>query len=459
MLCEYGNFGCVHADTVFKLTTPTIAVIAPSQLTRAIQSWRSRAVLASSGSVPAAGNKALAASGSVPAAGTYYREMGHVGALARGDCQQYAEDAAAHCAVASAQDKEEQLREELRAYMAANDGKRPPARHSLYTKLRRANLLALLEERLLETEEQKESRLREELSDHLRNNDGQRPSRTSALYIKLQKSGLLHLLERNVRETEEQKEARLREELALHLSNNDGQRPSCTSALYIKLQKSGLLHLLEQNVPEAEEQKEARLREELALHLSNNAGQRPLWTSALYIKLQKAELLHLLEQSVFETEEKKEARLREELALHLSNNDGQRPSSTSSLYLKFKRAGLLHVLPRTGFGIDTAALDAVLLDGVLKFLAGKTVLDCLPYVAEFEEKSLQRYAKDVVADRRCFFVDVIVSVTRGLESAVLFSMQALPLDEQNEALQWLDSLPCVAADDTLSLRTRVLDFF
>ena len=84
---------------------------------------------------------------------------------------------------------------EVQEHLAANAAERPPAKSALYQKLKRAQLLHLLDDIEAETDEQREVRLREELAEHLRAHAGSRPSWTSPLYIKLQKAGLLGLLQ------------------------------------------------------------------------------------------------------------------------------------------------------------------------------------------------------------------------------------------------------------------------
>ena len=160
-------------------------------------------------------------------------------------------------------------------------------------------------------------------------------------------------------------------------------------------------------------------------------------------------MLHLLE-AASETAEQREARLREELAEDL-RHAGSRPSWTSPLYIKLQKAGLLHLLPNRGSGPDTATLDSDLEGGVLQFVAGKKSSECLSYLADLEEKSLQRYSKDWRSTRRCFFADIVVAVIRGLEPATTF-MEPDTAEEQANAATALDSLPLAAFDDTLTLR-------
>ena len=74
--------------------------------------------------------------------------------------------------------------------MDAHAGQSPPTTSALYTELRRANLLRLLEaeksareEQLRQAEQQqKEEQLRQELQDYMDAHAGQCPPTTSALY-------------------------------------------------------------------------------------------------------------------------------------------------------------------------------------------------------------------------------------------------------------------------------------
>ena len=366
-------------------------------------------------------------------------------------------------AMETQEEKEARLLTELQQHLADNDGVRPSRTSPLYVKLQKAGLLRLLETSSVETPEEKEARLLTELQQHLADNDGVRPSWTSSLYVKLQKAGLLRLLETSSVELPEEKEARLLTELQQHLADNDGVRPSWTLPLYVKLQKAGLLRLLETSSVETPEEKEARLLAELQQHLADNDGVRPSWTSPLYVKLQKAGLLRLLETSSVETPEEQEARLLAELQQHLADNDGVRPSWTLPLYVKLQKAGLLHRLPSPNAsaglpGKSTTLLDPELSSGVLQFVAGKSVLDCLPFMVDMEEESLQRYSKDVAQSRRCFFADILVAVTRGLEPSSKFGMETLTAEAQDAACSWLDSLSFVGYDDTKTLRNTLLRF-
>ena len=364
---------------------------------------------------------------------------------------------------ATAQDKEVQLRQELADFLATNNGVRPASRTPLYQKIRRAGLLHLLEAPVTETQEDKEMRLRKELQVFLENNGGSRPQWNSPLYVRLQKADLLHLLEAPVAESQEDKEMRLRKELEVFLENNGGSRPPRTSPFYVRLQKADLLHLLEAPVAESQGDKEMRLRKELEVFLENNGGSRPQWNSPLYVRLQKADLLHLLEAPVVESQEDKEMRLRKELEVFLENNGGSRPPRTSPLYVRLQKARMLTWLPSANASAGIVGHSPILLDselggGVLKFVAGKTVLDCLPFMADLEEESLQRYSKDVTAHRRCFFADILVAVTRGLEPSSKFGMETLTTEAQDAACSWLDSLSFVGYDDTKTLRNTLLQF-
>ena len=382
---------------------------------------------------------------------------------------------------AGAAQREERLRQELRDYMDANAGQCPPTTSALYTKLRRANVLRLLEaeksareEQLRQAEQQKkEVQLRQELRDYMDANAGQSPPTTSALYSKLRRADLLRLLEaeksareEQLRQAEQQKkEVQLRQELRDYMDANAGQSPPTTSALYSKLRRADLLRLLEEErLP-----MEAQLGQELRDYMEANAGQPPPTTSALYSKLRRAGLLRLLEAEKSAREEqlrqaeqqKKEVQLRQELRDYMDANAGQPPPTTSALYSKLRRADMLRLLkdmlPR-GQGPDTAPLDEQLRGGVFKFVADKTVLDCLPYLADLPGTAFQRYSHDAAADRRCCFADIVIAVCRGFESAAFFSMHYLSVDEQTAALDWLETCPVATSDDTASVRARVESF-
>ena len=114
-------------------------------------------------------------------------------------------------------------------------------------------------------------------------------------------------------------------------------------------------------------------------------------------------------------------------------------------------------LPR-GQGPDTAPLDEQLRGGVFKFVADKTVLGCLPYLADLQATSFQRYSQDAAADRRCCFAGIVIAVTRGFEAAAYFSMRSLTVDEQTAALNLLETCPFATADDASSVRARVESF-
>ena len=120
---------------------------------------------------------------------------------------------------------------------------------------------------------------------------------------------------------------------------------------------------------------------------------------------------------------KKEVELRQELRDYMDANAGQPLPTTSALYSKLRRAGMLRLLkdmlPR-GQGPDTSPLDEQLRGGVVKFVADKTVLDCLPYLADLPGTAFQRYCHDAAADRRCCFADIVIAVCRSFESAAFF---------------------------------------
>ena len=156
---------------------------------------------------------------------------------------------------------------------------------------------------------------------------------------------------------------------------------------------------------------EASLREELEVYRRDHPGQPLSARSGLHQKLKRVNMLHLLEemaQGVPGPEPLSEAALREELEAYRRDHPGQPLPARSGLHQKLKRAGLLRLLPLSGCGSDTQKLDDELRQGVLNFLEDKTVFDCFPYIADLEEKSLQRYCKDVASHRRCFFCDVVV---------------------------------------------------
>ena len=363
----------------------------------------------------------------------------------------------------SQEDKEIRLRKELEVFLENNGGTRPQWNSALYVRLQKANLLHLLEAPVAQSQEDKEIRLRKELEVFLENNGGTRPPRNSALYVRLQKANLLHLLEAPVAQSQEDKEMCLHKELEDFLENNGGSRPPRTSALYVRLQKADLLHLLDAPVAESQEDKEMRLRKELEDFLENNGGSRPPRTSALYVRLQKANLLHLLDAPVAESQEDKEMRLRKELEVFLENNGGTRPPWNSALYVRLQKARMLHWLPSANVsagivGHSPVLLDSELCGGVLEFVAGKSVQDCLPFTVDMEEESLQRYSKDVAQSRRCFFADILVAVTRGLEPSSKFGMETLTAEAQDAACSWLDSLSFVGYDDTKTLRNTLLRF-
>ena len=176
----------------------------------------------------------------------------------------------------------------------------------------------------------------------------------------------------------------------------------------------------EEQLRQAEQQqKEEQLRQELRDYMDAHAGQSPPTTSALYAKLRRADMLRLLEEERLPREEQ----LRQELRDYMVANAGQCPPTTSALYTKLRRAEMLRLLkdmlPR-GQGPDTATLDEQLRGGVFKFVADKTVLDCLPYLADLQVTAFQRYSQDAAADRRCCFADIVIAVSRGFEAAAFF---------------------------------------
>ena len=206
------------------------------------------------------------------------------------------------------------LRRELCEYMDPHAGQSPPTTSALYSKLGRADFLRLLEEEKSAREEQlrqaqqqeKEGQLRRELCEYMDAHAGQSPPTTSALYSKLRRADLLRLLEEEKSAREEQlrqaqqqeKEGQLRRELCEHMDAHAGQSPP-TSALYGKLRRADLLRLLEEEKSAREEQlrqaqqqeKEGQLRRELCEYMDAHAGQSPPTTSALYTKLRRAYML------------------------------------------------------------------------------------------------------------------------------------------------------------------------
>ena len=206
---------------------------------------------------------------------------------------------------------------------------------------------------------------------------------------------------------------------------------------------------------------EASLREELEVYRRDHPGQPLSARSGLHQKLKRVNMLHLLEemaQGVPGPEPLSEAALREELEAYRRDHPGQPLPARSGLHQKLKRAGLLRLLPLSGCGSDTQKLDDELRQGVLNFLEDKTVFDCFPYIADLEEKSLQRYCKDIASNRRCFFCDVVFAVTRGLEPATKFGMQAVTGEDQVAACEKLDTLPLIGYDDTKTCRVEVEQF-
>ena len=215
--------------------------------------------------------------------------------------------------------------------------------------------------------------------------------------------------------------------------------------------------------------REEQLRQELCDYIDAHAGQFPPTTSAVYEKLRRGKLLRLLQEQKSAREEQlrhaqqqeKEEQLRQELRDYIDGHAGQSPPTTSALYQKLRKAKLLRLvkemLPR-GQGPDTAPLDEQLRGGVFKFVADKTVLDCLPYLADLQVTAFQRYSQDAAADRRCCFADIVIAVSRGFEAAVFFSMQSLSVDDQTAALNWLETCPFATSDDTASVRARVESF-
>ena len=280
-------------------------------------------------------------------------------------------------------------------------------------------------------------------------NAGQCPPTSSALYTKLRRANVLRLLEEDRLPREEQ----LRQELRDYMDAHAGQSPPTTSALYTKLRRADMLRLLEEGRLPREEQ----LRQELRDYMDANAGQSPPTTSALYTKLRRADMLRLLEEERLPREEQ----LRQELRDYMDANAGQCPPTTSALYTKLRRAEMLRLLkdmlPR-GQGPDTAPLDEQLRGGVFKFVADKTVLDCLPYLADLPGTAFQRYSHDAAAARRCCFADIVIALCRGFASAAFFSMHSLSVDEQTAALDWLETCPVATSDDTASVRARVESF-
>ena len=225
-----------------------------------------------------------------------------------------------------------------------------------------------------------------------------------------------------------------------------------------------MLHLLEdmaQGAPGPQKLSEDSLREELAEFQRENPGKSLPAKSGLHQKLKRAGMLHLLEgmaQGVPGPEKLSEEALREELDAYVRDHPGQSLPARSRLHQKLKRAGLLRLLPSSSCGSDTETLDAELRQGVLNFIADKTVFDCFPYIADLEEKSLQRYCKDTASTRRCFFCDVVVAVTRGLEPATKFGMDAVTGEDQVAACEKLDTLPLIGYDDTKTCRFEVEQF-
>jgi hypothetical protein len=145
-------------------------------------------------------------------------------------------------------------------------------------------------------------------------------------------------------------------------------------------------------------------------------------------------MLRLLEEERLPREEQ----LRQELRDYMDANAGQCPPTTSALYTKLRRAEMLRLLkdmlPR-GQGPDTAPLDEQLRGGVFKFVADKTVLDCLPYLADLPGTAFQRYSHDAAAARRCCFADIVIALCRGFASAAFFPCILYPL--MNKLPLWI----------------------
>lgn len=57
-----------------------------------------------------------------------------------------------------------------------------------------------------------------------------------------------------------------------------------------------------------------------------------------------------------------------------------------------------------------------------------------------------------------FIVDVVIAATHGSEPADKFGMTGLSPEELAAAVSWLDSLPLITFDDTLTLRTNLENF-
>ena len=71
---------------------------------------------------------------------------------------------------------------------------------------------------------------------------------------------------------------------------------------------------------------------------------------------------------------------------------------------------------------------------------------------------MQRYSKDLSANRRCFFTDIVVAVVRSFEPCSKFGMEALTPEQQEAASSWLDTLELLSFDDTKALRNTVTQF-
>ena len=130
----------------------------------------------------------------------------------------------------------QRLKQEVEEHQVAHPGRRPDRTSPLYIKLQKAGALELLEKTTVaQSPEERRQSLEEEVEAYLAANQGRRPARTSSLYVKLQKAGALDLLEKaTVAQSPDERRQILEQEVEAYLAANDGRRPAWTSSLYVK---------------------------------------------------------------------------------------------------------------------------------------------------------------------------------------------------------------------------------
>ena len=179
-------------------------------------------------------------------------------------------------------------------------------------KLQKAGALDLLEKATVaQSPEERRESLEQEVEAYLAANDGRRPAWTSSLYVKLQKAGALDLLEKaTVAQSPEERRESLEQEVEAYLAANDGRRLAWTSPLYVKFQKAGALDLLEKaTVAQSPDERRQSLEQEVGFrpfgeshggsvpggeagsleqeveaYLAANDGRRCVWTSIIFIR-------------------------------------------------------------------------------------------------------------------------------------------------------------------------------